>query len=166
VNAKTSTSFVRAIVLIIIGLVMLNPLPARSATEGSILVTSDTACRFGVDSALGRGDYDIASLGIASYLDWGAVTNPDLPSGVEYIRVLRLRNDLYPSTLANLPAWIEANPGGVWVVGNEPDTTYENQDALLPEVYADRYYELAKIIRHLDRTPHPLLTGRLESPGL
>jgi hypothetical protein len=35
-------------------------------------------------------------------------------------------------------------------VGNEPDTTYENQDALLPEVYADRYYELATIIRSLD----------------
>jgi hypothetical protein len=80
------------------------------------------------------------------------VINPDLPSGVEYIRVLRLRDDLYPDTLANLPAWVQANPGGVWVVGNEPDTTYEEQDALLPEVYADRYYELARIIRHLDRT--------------
>ena len=36
------------------------------------------------------------------------------------------------------------------MVGNEPDTTYENQDALLPEVYADRYFELATIIRRLD----------------
>ena len=46
------------------------------------------------------------------------------PTGVEYIRVLRLRDDLYPQTLANLPAWVQANPGSVWVVGNEPDTTY------------------------------------------
>jgi hypothetical protein len=35
-------------------------------------------------------------------------------------------------------------------VGNEPDTTYENQDALLPEVYAYRYFEVATIIRSLD----------------
>ena len=35
-------------------------------------------------------------------------------------------------------------------MGNEPDTTYENQDTLLAEVYADRYYELATIIRDLD----------------
>jgi hypothetical protein len=80
------------------------------------------------------------------------VTNPSLPPGVEYIHVLRLRDDLYPQTLANLPAWVEANPGSVWVVGNEPDTTYENQDALLPEVYADRYYEISTVIRRLDRS--------------
>jgi hypothetical protein len=152
VKSKNSTSPVKIVILIIIGLVLVNPVPASSAIPASIELTSDTACRFGINSPLGRGDYDIASLGIASYLDWGAVTNPDLPDGVEYIRVLRLRDDLYASTLANLPAWVAANPGGVWVVGNEPDTTYENQDALLAEVYADRYYELATIIRHLDRT--------------
>ena len=111
---------------------------------------TDTVCRFGITSALGSDGYDIASLGVGSYLDWGAGSNPSLPAGVEYIRVLRLRDDVYPQTLANLPAWVQANPGSVWVVGNEPDTTYEGQDALLPEVYADRYFELATIIRNLD----------------
>src|SRR5512136_2372752 len=106
-------------------------------------VIADTACRFGITSAHGSTGYDIASLGVGSYLDWGAVTNPSLPPGIEYIRVLRLRNDWYPQTLDNITAWVEANPGGVWVIGNEPDTTYEGQDALLPEVYADRYFALA-----------------------
>jgi hypothetical protein len=65
---------------------------------------------------------------------------------------LRLRDDLYTQTREHLPAWVEANPGSVWIIGNEPDTTYGQQDALFAEVYADRYFELAKIIRHHDPT--------------
>jgi hypothetical protein len=143
----------KVIVLLILCLLIINPLPlglAASTTEE--LATPQTACRLGVDSPLGRGDYDIASLRVASYLDWGAVNNPSLPDGTEYIRVLRLRDNLYPATFASLPAWVAANPGSVWVVGNEPDTTYNNQDGLTPETYADRYYTLATIIRGLDRT--------------
>ena len=85
-------------------------------------------------------------------LDWGATTNPILPEGVEYIRVLRLRDDLYPGTLANITGWVEAYPGRVWMVGNEPDTRYGGQDELEAEVYADRYYELATLIRKGDPT--------------
>jgi hypothetical protein len=111
---------------------------------------TDTVCRFGITSPFGSEGYDIASTGVGAYLDWSAVTNPSLPDGVEYIHVVRLRDDLFPQMLANLPAWVQANPGDVWVVGNEPDTIYGGQDALLPEVYADRYYELARIIRTHD----------------
>lgn len=123
-------------------------LSSRSA-NGTLI---DTACRFGITSPLGSDGYELASLGVGSYLDWGAVTNPILPDGVEYIRVLRLMDSLYPQTVANLPTWIQANPSSVWVVGNEPDTTFGDQDELLPEVYADRFYEVARIIRRLDRT--------------
>jgi hypothetical protein len=149
---KHSTCLPKMIVLLVIAIVLPNPLPLRSVVQAEITPTEDTACRMAIDAPLDIGESDIASLGVASLLDWGAVNNPSLPEGVEYIRVLRLRDDLYPETLANLPAWVKANPGSVWVVGNEPDTTYENQDALLPEVYADRYYELATLFRQLDRS--------------
>jgi hypothetical protein len=143
---------VSKVIIFLIGAVwLIGPLPARTEVQANSSIAG-SACRFGINSPLDRDDYDIASLGVASYLDWGAVTNPSLPPGVEYIHVLRLRDDLYAQTLANLPAWVQANPGAVWVVGNEPDTTYEYQDALLPEEYADRYYELAIIIRQLDHT--------------
>ncbi len=142
----------KAVALILVAFLMITPIPPRSQAQALPAITDDTACRFGITSASGSAGYNIASLGVASYLDWGAVTNPSLPSGVEYIRVLRLRDDWYPQTLASLPAWVQANPGGVWIVGDEPDTTFNNQDALLPEVYADRYYQLSQIIRRLDRT--------------
>jgi hypothetical protein len=146
------TLFIKMMVGIVGTMLVLSPLPARSAGQPSPTITVDTACRFGVNAPLSPTGFDIASLKVASLLDWGANNNPSLPAGVEYIRVLRLRDDLYPATLASLPAWVQANPGSVWIVGNEPDTTYEDQDALLPEVYADRFFELAKIIRRLDRT--------------
>jgi hypothetical protein len=154
---KPFSSLPKLIVFLVIGIVLINPFPVKSAEQAGIELTTDTACRIGINAPLAVDGYDINSLRIASLLDWGAVNNPTLPDGVEYIRVLRLRDDLYPGTLANLPGWVQANPGSVWVVGNEPDTTYEDQpgsgqDGLLPEVYADRYYEMARIIRRLDRS--------------
>lgn len=122
----------------------------RPNAESILFGSADTACRFGITSPYGSEGYDIPSLQVGSYLDWMAISNPTLPEGVEYIRVLRLRDDLYPQTLASLPGWIEQNPGSVWVIGNEPDTTYEDQDALLAEHYAQRFYELARIIRNND----------------
>jgi hypothetical protein len=142
---------VRKIILFLVLFVLLvdtqNVNPDLQSVQAAAV---DTVCRFGITSPLGSDGYDIASIGIGSYLDWGAISNPSLPTGVEYIRVLRLRDDLYQQTLDNLPGWVQANPGGVWVVGNEPDTTYGGQDALLPEVYADRFFELANIIRNND----------------
>jgi hypothetical protein len=144
-------SILRNISLFLVaGVLLLNPQIIKPEIQSVKVAATDTVCRFGITSPQGADGYDIASMGVGSYLDWGAVTNPSLPTGVEYIRVLRVRDDVYPQTLANLPAWVQANPGGVWVVGNEPDTTYGNQDALIPEGYADRYYELATIIRNLD----------------
>ena len=122
----------------------------KADTQSIQIAATDTVCRFGITSLSGSEGYDIGSMGVGSYLDWGAGSNPSLPEGVEYIRVLRLRDDLYPDTLANITGWVEANPGSVWIVGNEPDTTYADQDALLPEVYADRFYVLATTIHSLD----------------
>ena len=138
------------LIILVIGVLLSTSQAVAEDGQVSSLATTNTACRFGITSVLGSEGYDIAGLGVGSYLDWGAVTNPDLPDGVEYIRVLRVRNDLYQQTLDNLPTWVQGNPGSIWVVGNEPDTTYEGQDGILPEDYAERYYQLATIIRSMD----------------
>jgi hypothetical protein len=151
-NPKTISPLREIFLFLVAGVILSSLLIVKPEIQSAQAAATDTVCRFGITSPYGSDGYDIASLGVGSYLDWGAVSNPSLPPGVEYIRVLRVRNDVYPQTVANLPGWVEANPRSVWVVGNEPDTTYGNQDALLPEVYADRYYELARIIRRLDRS--------------
>ena len=140
------------LVFIAVGALISTSQSVKADTQSVQAAVTDTACRFGITSPAGSEGYDIGSLGVGSYLDWGATTNPSLPEGVEYIRVLRLRDDLYPGTLANITGWVEAFPGGVWLVGNEPDTRYGEQDELEAEVYADRYYELATLIRRGDPT--------------
>lgn len=119
-------------------------------SDEALAASVDTPCRFGITSPSGSDGYAIDQLGVGAYLDWESTNDPDLPTDVEYIHVLRLRDDIYQQTYQYLPFWLLAHPGSVWVVGNEPDTTYGGQDDLLAEVYADRYYELAKIIRQLD----------------
>jgi hypothetical protein len=140
----------KCFLFLVSGVLLSNPQILKSDVQSVQAAATDTVCRFGITSLSGSNAYDIAGIGVGSYLDWGAGSNPSLPSGVEYIRVLRVRDDLFPQTRDSLPAWVGANPGGVWVVGNEPDTTYGSQDALTPEVYADRYYQLATIIRNMD----------------
>jgi hypothetical protein len=136
---------------IIITILILSQSVGQSTAQPVENISNGT-CRFGITSALGTEGYDIASLGVGGYLDWGASTTPSLPDGVEYVRVLRLRNDVYSSTVANLPTWVSSYPGSIWLVGNEPDTTYGGQDALTGEVYADRFFYLATQIRLLDPT--------------
>jgi hypothetical protein len=151
-NPNPFSALRKLVLFLVAGVLLSNPQPVKSGVQSIQAAVTDTVCRFGITSPLGSDGYDIASLRVGSYLDWGAGSNPSLPAGVEYIRVVNVRDDLFPGTLANLPAWVQVNPRGVWVVGNEPDTTYGGQDAVLPEVYADRYYELATLIRSLDRS--------------
>jgi hypothetical protein len=94
----------------------------------------------------------LEDLKAGAYLDFGRSLSPARPGGIEYIQVLRVRDDVYPSVLSELAALVAANPGASWEVGNEPDTTYENQDNLAPETYADRYYAIATQILSLDPT--------------
>jgi hypothetical protein len=150
ISTNRFSTILKILILLICSAFLSNPQAIQVDSQSVRGATTDTVCRFGITSPLGIDGYNIASLGVGSYLDWGAGSNPSLPEGIEYIRVLRLRDDLYPQTLANLPLWLQSHPDSVWVVGNEPDTTYEGQDSLLPEVYANRYYELSTIIRTID----------------
>jgi hypothetical protein len=91
VAVKRISSLPRWILFVILGALLIDPLPANSAVQAGVPLTPATTCRIGIDAPLPTDGYDITSLRTASLLDWGAVTNPSLPEGVEYMRVLRLR---------------------------------------------------------------------------
>jgi len=123
--------------------------PAQGAA-----VPSDNWWRFGVVAPLGEAGYEtpLDDLRAGAYLDFGRSLSPARPGGIEYIQVLRVRDDVYPIDPTELSGLVAANLGAYWEVGNEPDTTYENQDNVTPETYADRFYEIATQIRSLDST--------------
>ncbi len=128
-------------------------------------------CRFGITSPNSPDGIDLQSLGIGAFLNWNVVGSVNLPEGVEYINVLRLgercfdnnKNVIecktlsdprtpYQKTLDMIETLVPAHPGMYWIVGNEPDTEYENQDDLYPEEYASRFFQVATRIRSLDPT--------------
>ena len=53
-------------------------------------------------------------------------------------------------SLADLKTIVAANPGAVWMIGNEPDC--RSQDDLEPGVYARAYHDLYAYIKGLDDT--------------
>lgn len=123
-------------------------------------------CRFGVNSAHSGNekisDFDIASLRIGWYIDYTATANPIRPNGINYSPMIRLMqiNPLStmgvltytysPSGQALLDA-ISSNPGADWMIGNEPDRRYF-QDDMLPSLYATAFHELSLLIKSKDPT--------------
>lgn len=140
---KSAIQFLFAFILILVP-----GLPGRAA---STLVQEPlpAACRFGITAPYSSAGYPLESLGAGAFLDWRADGSDSLPPGMDYIRVLRVQDTLYPDTLAGVPGWVAAHFSSVWIIGNEPDRYYY-QDSITPEVYAQRYYQLATLIRALD----------------
>ncbi|MEW6568906.1 MAG: hypothetical protein AB1449_12225 [Chloroflexota bacterium] len=69
--------------------------------------------RFGVVAPLGVASYEAAldDLKAGAYLDFGRSLSPARPGGIEYIQVLRVRDDVYPDVLSELAGLVDANPG-------------------------------------------------------
>lgn len=123
-------------------------------------------CRFGVNAAHSGdekiSDFDIASLRVGWYIDYRATANPLRPNGINYSPMIRLTQinpisstgvltyTYSPSGQALLNA-ISSNPGAAWMIGNEPDRRYF-QDDMLPSLYATAFHELHQLIKSKDPT--------------
>jgi len=102
------------------------------------------------------------------YTDWGASPNPLHPGGMEYARTVYF-NIHDTGTICgsrSAPAWqrsqvsenitgtalidnLRANPGALWLIGNEPDSIY-NGSPIMPELYAELYHEFYTFIKAHD----------------
>jgi hypothetical protein len=111
------------------------------------------------------------------YLNWHVQVNPARPNGIEFVQMIRLHQDLtcplgttpnrtvcpykephsytYRPSKSTIQQAILANPGSLWLIGNEIDRRdwYGSyQDEILPELYAEAYHELYFLIKGLDPT--------------
>lgn len=101
-------------------------------------------CRFGVGGAIST--YAVSALNFGWYMDWGLQLQPARPSGAEYVQMVRLTGNV-PST-GTVQAIVDQNPGTLWLIGNEPDSPW--QDSLLPETYARAYHDWYQLIKQRD----------------
>ena len=107
-------------------------------------------CRFGLGGSI--EPYSVTQLNLGWYLNWQTALHPFRPNGEEYVQVIRMK--YYSGTIvfnpptSTLSAMIDQNPGALWLVGNEPDSPY--QDNLRPEDYARAYQQAYLFIKARD----------------
>ena len=121
-------------------------------------------CRFGV-AQVSRSllSYTISSLDVGWYLNWGVQVNPPRPGGVEYAQVVRVSGTSYFPAGAVLANAIAANPGAVWLIGNEPDRIGVGMDDTLPQDYAQAYHNAYTFIKAHDPAAH-VAAGNIVQP--
>jgi hypothetical protein len=97
-------------------------------------------------------NYDMTLLGVDSYINWSIEPDFNEPNNYQHVKVIRTwgNDEQFEITKTNLPSKLHLYPGTIWIIGNEPDTTYDKQDNLTAEIYAKRFLELSSIIRNND----------------
>lgn len=142
------------VVLLILTIILLTQFKDKvSAT--SIEPSQEQILRFGITLPDLTGDYvDLVNqINAKAVLDWRTDDNNEWnEDNIDYLHVIRVSDAAYNdgTILDSLAELIQSNLGEVWIIGNEPDR--DIQDGVTPEVYAQRYYEIAIRIRHLDPT--------------
>ena len=131
------------------------PQPRTSPTRSEPTQTLPAASLYTLRQRLGLGGggvpmtRDLAQqLGLGWYLDWSASPDRYRSTEVEYVPMIRLRDGAYWPSGEALLAAIDAQPGALWLIGNEPDVRW--QDNTPPDVYAKLYHDLYHILKTRD----------------
>jgi hypothetical protein len=139
------------------------------------------------------------------WLDWSATLAPERPHDMEYVQVVRVHQKLacevwhhsdrqacpyaepydylYSPDQATIQAIAQANPGALWLIGNEIDrkdwaycadwdgtfcktVAYSGQDEILPSTYATAYHDLYTLIKAADVTALVANAGVIQATPL
>jgi hypothetical protein len=109
-------------------------------------------------------DYDVASLRIAWYSDLSASLSPLLPGGIEYAQLIWVSEGNFSPPLDELGPMIDANPGYLWMIGNEPECIGQGNST--PEQYADVYHQLYTFIKERDSDAQVAIGGVVQPTPL
>ena len=114
--------------------------------------------RFGATGGLRHlGPALNAGVPVAHFTNWQPnLTLPDMPA-IRFWQMVRVSNDGLQHSLDDIKAVIEAHPGSVWIIGNEPDVTI--QDNVTPERYATVYHDAYAFIKGQDATALIAIAG-------
>ena len=126
------------------------------------------ADRFGVDVLNGNGtvlEYDVSQLRIGWYHAFQVMADPPRPNGIEFVQMIRVGDGAWPPDWDLIADATSRNPGSLWLIGNEPDRAYF-QDDCTPEVYAARYGECHTFLHDLDPSARVSAAGIVQPSTL
>jgi len=117
-------------------------------------------------------DFDVERLHAGWWVNWGIAPEDPHPAGLDFVQILRVCDDDYRDCGGHayrpygqeLAAIVAANPGNLWLVGNEPDCLY--QDSVGPERYAAIYHEVYQELKRLDPTAQVGIGGIVQATPL
>jgi len=96
-------------------------------------------------------------LGAGWYLNWKTALRPSRPGSMEFAQMIRLQDGGHDPDLGTISAVARANPGALWLVGNEPDVKW--QDNMPPGAYAQAYHQLYTFLKKQDPTCQVAIGG-------
>lgn len=131
------------------------PTAAPTATHTSTPIPPGpiTGLRDRICTGIARGtfaDYPWGTTLPGWYLDWRVHAAPATIPGTDHAQMVRLSGDSFYPDLATVQLAAQASPGALWLIGNEPDVTW--QDNVPPAVYATTYHTLYTAIKAADPT--------------
>lgn len=110
---------------------------------------------------------DIERLHAGWHTFYGVLLHPPHLADTEHIQMIRTTDDAYdPATITEtLGPIVDANPGSLWLVGNEPDRA-EYQDDHLPVEYAEIYHTVYTFLKRRDPTCQVAVGGIVQPTPL
>lgn len=139
----------------------------QASPAGDSTCPSGVLGRFGVNVHLGDGrdltDYDYRQLNIGHYLDYSFAKQAGNISGVNYVHVIRTHFDTSQLNQRIGPV-VDANPGAIWIVGNEPDRI--GQDGVTAAEYADFYHAVYGYLKGRDPSAQVAIAGVVQPTAL
>jgi hypothetical protein len=119
---------------------------------------------FAQDGGVEITDYDTRRLGAGWYHDYSFNQTPAHPDGILYHQMVRgagrTTAERIQNLLNRLGPVVDANPGQVWKVGNEPDRY--GQDQLRPEQYVVFYHHVYTFIKQRDPSSRVAVGGIMQ----
>jgi len=116
-------------------------------------------------------DYDVGALFIGWYSDWRTSGwtedhRPiEPPGGIRYAQLITVRASAYPTNTLGLTETVNANPGALWIIGNEPEGKY-GQGNRTPRQYAEIYHDVRALIKGTDPDAWIAIGGVIEPTPL
>ena len=145
-----------------------------SSREPAAAVTSDSPVlpgicrpsdRFGLSTTGGQIlEYDVGKLHAGWYHNFWILEGAPRPADMTYVQTIRLAKgpaegdracSLCPGrsccpTWSELSNMVQASPGAIWLIGNEPDTIASKQDNIPPLRYAELYKQFYDFLKEHD----------------
>lgn len=94
--------------------------------------------------------YDVGRLGAGWYLQSRTDPAPPRPAGMEAVLFVGVSGGAFSPEAATLQEIARANPGTLWLVGNEPDVIWQSNAT--PTQYASAYHDAYELLKAADPT--------------